>query len=110
MSMEITEVHYDPDPKHIIITSDNTRVNCSTPVQPNDWLDGTLGETLCLDENQYMNFEKALCDGVLFDDVVTVLTVQFQICGTCGTLNNPGCCVGDFVGNAYSSVAADNCA
>jgi hypothetical protein len=93
MSMEITEVHYDPQPKHIIIRSDQSRVSCSNPVPATEWLDGTLGETLCLDDRQYMDFEKALCDGIWFNESIFIHMARYVDCLVCGIPNQQDCCI-----------------
>lgn len=109
MSMEITEVHYDPNPRHIIIRSDTSTVNCATPVDANEWLDGTLGETLCVDDWQYMDFEKALCDGIYFEETLYFFFTKFQDCGVCGVPNTTDCCAGEFLSNAWSDDPVKNC-
>jgi len=110
MSLEITEVRYDADPKHIIIRSDTSVIDCGTPVSPDKWLDGTYGEVLCVYDLQFMNFEKRLCDSVLFDDVLLFFTFKHNMCTSCGVLNAPLCCLNTTPPNSYAvKDHGDNC-
>lgn len=110
MSMEVTEVHYDPDPKHIIIRSDTSTVDCSNPVPATEWLDGTYGERVCIYSNQYMHFQKALCDSVVLDDTLLFFTFQRTPCVACGVLNALTCCLNTTPLNSWAvKDSADNC-
>ena len=110
MSMELSEVHYDPDPKHVIIRSENRMVDCSTPVPADEWLDGTYGDKVCIYSNQFMHFQKALCDSVIFSDKVLFFKFKRTPCTSCGTLNSLMCCLNTTPVNSWSPKDdADNC-
>lgn len=110
MSLEITEVHYDADPKHIIITSGNRSVDCAQPVNSGKWLDGTYGEVVCIYSNQWMKFEKYLCDNVYVYDKPLLFKFKHSLCSSCGVLNALGCCLNTTPANSYAvQDHDDNC-
>lgn len=98
MSIQLSDVKYLAEFRHIIIESDRGVVDCATPIPQGQWLNGTYGDTLCVNEDkQYLNFGKAICDTAwIEEDTVETFKFKRDNCGPCGLLNAMGCELGSF--------------